>query len=98
MDHPDLPPHFGEIPKQRVPFADRLSGLCAMELAAAHGSPDTIGEMIERLINSLAFTIAIATKGDANAMNQMIEGATSYLYESATSHQKAGAFIGEARR
>lgn len=92
--HP--PKGFGEIPPQRVPFGDRLSGLCAMELSAAHGDHDRIGEMIERLTNSLAFTIAIAAQGNAEGMNEMIEGATSYLYESATSHQKAGRVLGAA--
>jgi hypothetical protein len=62
--------------------------MCAMELAAAHGNPDVSGEMIERLLNSLAFTIAISCKGDAKAVNEMLEGATSYLYEAATGHAR----------
>ena len=81
-----LPETWGELPKQRVPFGDRLSGLCAMELAAAKGDADVSGEMIERLLNSLAFTIAISCKGNAKAMDEMLEGATAYLYEAATKH------------
>lgn len=91
------PPDFGDIPKRRVSFADRLSGLCAMELAAAHGNPERIGEMIERLTNSLSFTIAIAAKGNPQGMDEMLKGVESYLYEAATSHQKIGGFMGHIR-
>lgn len=82
--------------KQRVPFGDRLSGLCAMELCAARGNPEKTGEMIERLLNSLAFTIAIAAQGDPGGMNEMLEGAQSYLFEAASGHQKAGQFMAAA--
>jgi hypothetical protein len=95
---PKLPEEFGKMTKQRVPFADRLSGLCAMELAAARGNPERIGEMIERLTNSLSFTIAIAANGDPKGMDEMLKGIESYLYEAATSHQKVGAFMHEAVR
>lgn len=88
-----LPETWGDIPDQKVSFGDRLSGLCAMELAAAHGDPERIGEIIERLASSLAFTIAIAAHGDPDAMSEMLQGAESYLYEAASSHQKAGAFL-----
>ena len=80
-----------------VPFGDRLSGLCAMELADAHGNPERIGAMIERLLNSLAFTVAIAARGNPEGMNEMLQGAEAYLYESAASHQKAGSFLNAAR-
>lgn len=79
-----------------VGFGDRLSALCAMELSDAHGDPERIGAMIERLVNSMAFTVAIAAKGDPKAVDEMLKGAESYLYEAATSHQKAGQFLGAA--
>jgi hypothetical protein len=88
-----LPPDFGKIPTSRVPFGDRLSGLCAMELAAAHGDPKRIGEMIERLLNSLAFTLAMSSKGRPSDMDEMIEGATSYLYETASGHARVAAAL-----
>lgn len=91
-----LPPNFGEIEPQLVPFGDRLSGLCAMELSAARGNPERSGEMIERLLNSLAFTIAIAAQGDPRNMDELLKGAEAYLYEAATSHQKIGQFMATA--
>lgn len=90
------PPNFGEVEQQRVPFGDRLSGLCAMELSAVRGDAERVGEMIERLLNSLAFTIAIAAKGDPKGMDDMLKGAESYLYEAASGHQKIGQFMATA--
>lgn len=84
--------------KKTLPFGDLLSGLCATELSAAKADPDRVAEMIERLLNSLAFTIAIGAKGDPKGMDQMLEGATSYLFEAAGSHQKAAALIEHCRR
>lgn len=89
----ELPKGFGKLPEQRVPFSDRLSGLCAIELALAKGDPERIGEMLERLTNSLAFTIAIASQGDPKHMDEMLKGVESYLYEAATGHQKIGSFL-----
>jgi hypothetical protein len=86
------------VVERRVPFGDRLSGLCAIELAAAKGNPDRAAEMIERLLNSLAFTISIACGGDAKGMGEMLQGAEAYLYEAAADHQKvAGALEGLRR-
>ncbi len=79
--------------KPKLKFGDKLSGLCAMELAAAHGNEARMGEMIERLSNSLAFTIAIATGGKAKAMQEMLTGVEGYLYEAATGHQRMGDFM-----
>lgn len=94
-----MPPKgFGEMPEPKLKFADNLSALCAMELAAAHGDEDRIGEMIERLINSLSFTIAVAARGDVKAMDTMITGAESYLATAVAGHQKIGAFIEQAKQ
>jgi hypothetical protein len=82
---------------ERVPFGDRLSGLCAMELSAAHGDADRIGEMIERLLNSLAFTIAIAANGNPDGMSTMLMGAESYMNEAAAGHAKMGQFMATER-
>lgn len=65
-----------------------------MELAAARGNPERIGEMIERLTNSLAFTIMIAARGDAKGADEMLRGVESYLYETATSHAKIAKALG----
>jgi hypothetical protein len=76
-----------------IKFADKLSALCAMELSDAQGDPERIGEMIERLINSLSFTIAIAAKGDPRGTSDMLEGAQAYLFSAAASHAKMGEFM-----
>ncbi|WP_375414393.1 hypothetical protein [uncultured Bradyrhizobium sp.] len=92
------PEHFGQEPERRVSFGDRLAGLCAIELSAAKGDPDRAAAMIERLLNSLAFTIAVASRGDPKGIGEMLQGAESYLYEAAADHQKvAGALEGLQR-
>lgn len=64
-----------------------------MELTQVRGNADAAGEMIERLTNSLAFTIAICAQGDPDRMNTMIEGVNAYLLEAATGHQRAGQIL-----
>lgn len=88
------PKDFGLLPKKRVPFGDRLSALCAMELTQARGNPGRLGEMIERLTNSLAFTIQIAVRGNPEDADTMLKGVESYLYEAATEHQKPAQLLG----
>lgn len=74
-------------------FGDKLSGLCSMEMVAVRGDAERTGEMIERLVNSLAFTIAIAAKGDPKAIDTFLKGAEAYLYESAAGHAKIAKFM-----
>ena len=49
--------------------------------------------MVERLLNSLSFTIAIAAKGNPDVMQEMLTGAEGYLYEAAADHRKMGEFM-----
>lgn len=92
------PKNFGKEPDNPVPFGDRLSALCSVELAAVNDDPERAGEMIERLLNSLAFTIAIAARGDPKGMSEMLQGAESYLYEAAASHQTVAGALAAHRR
>lgn len=92
------PPDFGKSPEPKLKFADALSAVCAMELSAAKDDPERIGEMIERLINSLSFTIAVACGGDTKRMDEMLTGAEGYLATAVTQHKKFGAFISRATR
>jgi hypothetical protein len=92
------PKGFGVVQEKLVPFGDRLSGLCAIELSGAKGNPERASEMIERLLNSLAFTIAIASGGDPKVMGEMLQGAEAYLYEVAADHQKVAQAIEGLRR
>lgn len=68
-------------------FSEKLGALCSFHLAAAKSAQDgdAIGEMIERLAHSLAFTIAMASDGDADRAQNLLTGAESYIYETAAS-------------
>ncbi|HXE05183.1 MAG TPA: hypothetical protein VN579_04280, partial [Bryobacteraceae bacterium] len=65
----------------KLSFADELAALCAREMIGARRNPERAAEMAERLLSSLAFTVAMACGGDQKAMGVMLDGATAYLYE-----------------
>jgi hypothetical protein len=94
----DIPPDFGRPPKLNPPFSVQLSTLCAAEASAAHSDPERIAAMVERLTHALAFTIAVGTGGNQQAMSDLIEGATAYLLESAAGHQGMAQMLERARR
>lgn len=62
-------------------FEDQLQSLCAHH--ATKADADEFGVMIERLAAALGFTIAIAARGDPEAINTMIEGATAHALSEA---------------
>lgn len=76
-----------------IGFGDRLSALCSEALTKARRDPELMGEMIERQINSLAFTLAIASKGNARGLGDMLAGAESHLNEQAATHAKVAQFL-----
>src|SRR5690242_7643195 len=78
-------------------FGDRLAALCAFELSQARGTPERLSAMIERLVNSLSFTVSIAAGGDPGRINRLLEGARNYLDEAAADHAKIGAFLKEVK-
>ena len=79
-------------------FQDALSGICAKELADAHGDADRIGAMIERLASSLAFTIAMASGGDLRRMEELLQGAEGYMTATASGHARLGSFMAKGKR
>jgi hypothetical protein len=80
-------------------FTDKLSALCSFELADAQEKHDSdrVAVMIERLAHSLAFTVAMTAKGNAEVASKLMEGATVYALEEATRLQKVGAFMAVAQ-
>ena len=68
-------------------FAEKLSALCSDEMRRALKSEDqnAIGEMVERLTHSLAFTIAFGCKGDHDIIGTLLAGVEAYLSESTSS-------------
>lgn len=79
-------------------FATKLSGLVAKEMADAHGDAERIAVVLERLTHALAFSIAIAAKGDPKAMQNFLTGAESYLYETAAGLAPFSEIMTRARR
>lgn len=64
-------------------FADDLVDLVAREAGLGRHDPDRMADMIERLSAALGFTIAIACKGDPQAIDTMMQGAEAYAHSEA---------------
>jgi hypothetical protein len=88
---------FGKPSGAPVPFSDKLSALVAFEMSAAHGDPDRMAEVLERLLFSASFTISIMARGDAKTTENLITGAEAYLAEGAVGYARFGAFMNKAR-
>lgn len=93
-----LPPNFGKTTDNPVPFGDRLSALVAFEMACAHGNPERMAEILERLLHSVSFTISIMAAGDPKRTENLLTGAEAYLTERAVGFAKFGRLIEGARR
>lgn len=81
-----------------TPFSDRLSALVAQEATASHGDAERFGVMIERLAAALGFTVAMAARGDGNAIDTMLTGAEGYAHEEAVSKAPFVRFMSELKR
>lgn len=75
-------------------FETDLAKLCSIELRLSLGNPERAGALVQSLVSTLALTIAVVSKGDSAAMNTMLEGASSFLFEETASRAKIGKFIG----
>jgi hypothetical protein len=74
-------------------FTEKLQALVALELAEAKTDADRMGEAIECLLASAALVIAVACRGDSRAMDEMLTGSSSHLYEMAADKARFGAFM-----
>jgi hypothetical protein len=77
-------------------FTPKLQALCASTLAD-NRTPEDGAEMIEALLSSLAFTMALVSGGNPKALDELCHGANSYLLERCADHQRAGAVLGHIR-
>lgn len=76
-------------------FADKLAALVA--LSAKEGDAEHMGMMIERLAAALGFTIALASRGNGEAIDRMIAGAEAYAHAEAVSKAPFARFMGEMK-
>lgn len=80
---------------ERANFADKLAAL--VSCSAKEGDAEHMGMMIERLAAALGFTIALASRGDAETIDRMIAGAESYAHAEAVHKAPFARFIGEIK-
>lgn len=78
-------------------FATKLAVLTSSEASAAHSDAERMGVMIERLAAGLGFTIAVATRGDARAIDEMLAGAEAYAHAEAVDKSRLARFMADMR-
>lgn len=76
-------------------FASKLASLVSM--SAKDGDADHMGMMIERLAAALGFTIAIAARGDGDAIDTMIAGAEAYAHAEAVEKAPLARFMADMK-
>lgn len=79
-------------------FANQLQALCAKEAAAAHGDHERLGAMVEVVARSLGFTVAIACRGSAAAIDEMMAGADAYAHSEAVEKAPFARFMALSRK
>lgn len=61
-------------------------------------TPEQQSEVLETMLTSVSLMVSTMGRGNAAMTNQLLEGATAYLFERATGFQKFGAFMASAGR
>ena len=78
-------------------FNDKLASLVSLEMSAGTvGDPAKMSCLIASLPSSLAFTVAIAAKGEAKAIDHLLEGIVSYIYTTAAERAPLARMIAAA--
>ena len=78
-------------------FASKLSGLVALEMSEKHSDVDGMANVLERLLHSVGFVIAIMGRGDPGTVDRLCTGAEHYLVECATGGAQVGKMLAAAR-
>lgn len=83
-------------------MSEPIKAAFAKAMHDAKGDPEKVAEVLETLLTSVSMCVASQAGGNAKAMNELLEGASSYLFDRAGDFQKMGAFMatmkGAARR
>jgi hypothetical protein len=78
-------------------FEEKLSAICAKELAEGKGDPNRMAAMYERLSNSLGFTICNIAEGDPKRIDDLLAASENYVAEASAEHQKFAAFMARVK-
>ncbi len=78
-------------------LVEPIKSAFAKAMHEAKGNPEAQSEILEALLASVGMCVAASAKGDAKVMGELLEGATAYVFESAASFQKLGAFMAMAQ-
>ena len=74
-------------------FETALAALCAKEISVARHDPDRMANMLERLCHNLGHTIAHASDGDAESVDQFMHGVEGYIFSAAVTASPLARFM-----
>ena len=77
-------------------FGNKLGAICAAEMKYAKRDAERLSDMIERLANSLAFSIAMGCGGDDKRVSTILNGVDLLLAEYCASHSELAKKLGAA--
>lgn len=75
---------------------DALPGLVMKAVNKAEGNPDAQAEIVEVQARMLGVSIAVMTKGNDKATDELLEGACHYAVEQAASTKQTNKLMDEA--
>lgn len=81
--------------EQAQTFQTQLSLLVSKQLC---GGPEAMGELIEKLTDSLGLAIAIASRGNIADSDELLGGVDGYLAETVARHAPMAAFMADAQK
>lgn len=76
-------------------FETALAALCAKEISVARHDPERMANMLERLCHNLGHTIAHASDGQADHVDQFMQGVEGYIYSAAVTASPLARFMAQ---
>ena len=76
-------------------FSEELARLCAKELPHARSDNERGAEFVEALASQLALGVAVLAEGRPEHISELLEGASSYMFEAASAKAPFGQFMAQ---
>lgn len=82
-----------------IDFNDKLSSMVSLEMTSGTvHNPEKMAALIESLASALAFTVALSARGEAKAINHVLEGMVAYIYQVAAEKAPIASMIANSPR
>lgn len=76
----------------------QIKAAFAKAMGEAQTNPEALAAILETLLTSVSMCVGTMSGGNPTLVNELLEGASGYLFERAEGHRKLGAFMASASR